>query len=194
MVRIIIIVFALAVSAWHTSAQSVMLKTNLLYTGATLTPNLGAEIRLGDRTTLDFWGSYNPWNLEGRNESNKKLVHWMSQVELRYWPCRSFDGHFFGLHLLTSQYNIGQKNLDFILGNESEKYRFQGYGLGGGISYGYQWLLSKNWSLSANVGIGLAFLNHERYESRHGGKLKDKENMTYIGPTRLGINLIYFIK
>ena len=181
-------------SVRYTSAQNLMMKTDLMYAAATLTPNLGAEMRLGDKSTLDIKGSYHPWNLQGSADNNKKLVHWKAQVEYRFWSCRNFDGHFFGVHVLAAQYNIGQRNLDSMFGMDSEKYRFQGYGLGTGISYGYQWLIGKNWSLEANAGIGAAFLKHDKYEYRKCGERKDSERLIYWGPTVLGINLIYSIK
>ncbi|MDR2039997.1 MAG: DUF3575 domain-containing protein [Bacteroidales bacterium] len=194
MKRILLVIFVLTTTIHCISAQDMMLKTNLLYAGATFTPNIGAEIRLNSNFTLDLNGAYNPWNLKGSAESNKKLVHWMAQAELRYYTCRSFDGHFFGVHLLASQYNIIQRNLDFILGNDSEKYRFQGYGIGAGLSYGYQWVLSKNWSLEATVGIGAMYLDFDKYECRTCGKQEGSETKIYLGPTRLGINLIYYIR
>lgn len=56
-------------------SQQVAIKTNLLYGAYTLTPNLGLELALGNSSTLGFGGGYNPWNLEGSVENNKKLVH-----------------------------------------------------------------------------------------------------------------------
>lgn len=44
------------------NAQDIAAKTNLLY-GSTTTPNLGLEFGLGQRTTLEFTGAYNPWTL-----------------------------------------------------------------------------------------------------------------------------------
>ena len=194
MIRILVAILVLTVSNRYASSQNLMIKANLLYAGATFTPNLGAEMRLGNRSTLDIRNAYNPWNLIESAGNNKKNVHWMTQAELRYWSCRSFDGHFFGIHLIASQYNISKMNLDFILGEDSEKYRFQGFGLGTGVSYGYQWLLSKNWNLEANIGIGVALLKYDRYECRQCGKQKGSERLIYWGPTRFGINLVYFIK
>ena len=194
MKKVFLSIFVLTIIFQHVSAQDIMLKTNLLYAGATFTPNIGAEIRLNNRYTLDLRGAYNPWNLKGDQDNNRKLVHWMAQAELRYWTCRSFDGHFFGVHLLASQYNVGQRKLDFLFGKDSKDYRFQGYALGAGVSYGYQWLLGKNWSLEATIGIGAAYMDHDKYECQTCGKLEDTVQRLYIGPTRLGLNLIYFIR
>lgn len=80
------------------------IKTNLLYGGYALTPNLGVEVGLGRRTTLDLSGGYNWFNLNGKDSNNNKTVHWMVQPEFRYFLCEKFNGHFFGVHALYSQY------------------------------------------------------------------------------------------
>lgn len=65
------------------------IKTNALY-WATTTPNLGFEIGLSDKFTLDLSGNYNPWTFS----DSKKLKHWLVQPELRFWTCERFNGHF----------------------------------------------------------------------------------------------------
>ncbi|MEG1935625.1 MAG: DUF3575 domain-containing protein, partial [Rikenellaceae bacterium] len=59
---ILIVAMALTTTV---DAQSVAIKTNLLYGAAAYTPNLGLEIGLGRKTTLDISGGYNPWNRDG---------------------------------------------------------------------------------------------------------------------------------
>ena len=44
-------------------AQKVAVKTNLLY-DATTTMNLGLEIGLGKKWSLDLSGNYNPWKFD----------------------------------------------------------------------------------------------------------------------------------
>lgn len=84
-------------------AQKVAVKTNVLY-WATTTPNLGFEFGLGKKTSLEFFGGYNPWNLD--KGENKKMKHYLIQPEFRYWLCERFQGHFFGLHAGFSEYNV----------------------------------------------------------------------------------------
>ena len=84
------------------SAQDISLKTNLLYDIST-TFNLGAEFRLAPKWTLDVSANYNPFTFS----DSKKWKHWMAQPEARYWLCEAFNGHFFGLHLLGGQFNVG---------------------------------------------------------------------------------------
>ncbi|MEG2371127.1 MAG: DUF3575 domain-containing protein, partial [Alistipes sp.] len=108
---LIITILSLAAVSYAAAQGTVAVKTNLLYGAGAFTPNLGVEIGLGKRTTLDLSGGYNWFNLDGKRNNNKKLVHFMVQPEFRYYLCEKFNGHFFGVHALYSQYNIGGHNL-----------------------------------------------------------------------------------
>ena len=123
-------------SSWAL-AQDMALKTNLLY-DATTTINLGYEVSLNRKTTLDIWVNYNPWTLGHKmvgldDEAVKditgltytggtasyrdtKLKHLMIQPEVRWWLCEKFNGHFFGVHLHGGLFNVGGLNV-FGLGN-----------------------------------------------------------------------------
>lgn len=172
----------------------IVIKTNLLYGGYTFTPNLGIEFGLGKRTTLDISGGYNWFNYYGKKNDNKKLIHWMVQSEFRYWLCQKFNGHFFGVHALGSQYNISRYNLPVMFGKDSEKYRHEGWAAGAGISYGYQFILGKRWNLEMNVGLGYMRLQYDRYDCKNCGGKIDSKFKNYFGPTKAGISLIYIIK
>ena len=64
------------------AAQDVAVKTNLLYDAA-LTLNLGAEVRLLPRWTMDVSGNLNAWAVNGH-----RWKHWVVQPEFRYWGKR----------------------------------------------------------------------------------------------------------
>lgn len=193
--RILLILITLCISTTGLLAQNnVGIKTNLLYGAGTFTPNLGLEVGLGERTTLDISAGYNWFNLNGTPENNKKLIHWMVEPELRYWLCQKFNGHFFGLHALGSQYNISQHDLPFIFGKDSEKYRYEGWAVGAGLSYGYQFILGKRWNLEMNIGVGYARLRYDQYECKNCGDKVGSSSKNYFGPTKAGISLIYIIK
>jgi hypothetical protein len=85
-------------------AQKYAVKTNLAY-WATTTLNIGGEIALAPRMTLDMTANYNPFHFRG----NKKIMHWAVQPEWRYWTCRRFMGHFIGVHAHGGKYNGGLK-------------------------------------------------------------------------------------
>lgn len=177
------------------SGQVVSVKTNLLYGGLTGTPNLGAEFGLSPRLTLDVSGGYNPFGLSGSKADNKKLVHWIVQPELRYWTCRRFGGHFFGVHALYSDYNISGKKLPLLFGSGSQAYRFQGTAVGSGLSYGYQWVIGKHWNIEFTLGAGAVYMKHDKYDcARCGDKIRSGQRRMYYGPTKAGITLVYVIK
>lgn len=178
-------------SAW--AQGEVGIKTNLLYGGYALTPNLGVEIGLGKRTTLDISGGYNWFNLNGSKNNNKKLVHWIVQPEFRYFLCEKFNGHFFGVHALYSQYNIGGHNLPMLLGKGSGDFRHEGWAAGAGISYGYQLMLGRSWNLEFTIGVGYAQLKYDKYDYSKCGEKVGSETKHYFGPTKAGVSLIWII-
>ena len=173
------------------SAQEFALKTNALY-WATTTPNLGFEVGLAPKWTLDVSMGYNPWTFS----DNKKWKHWLVQPEARYWLCEKMGGHFLGFHLHGGQYNIGNVNADFkLLGTDFSKLknsRYEGWFVGAGVAYGYAWMLGKHWNLEAEIGVGYAYTRYDRYECvTCGSKMQDDNVHHYVGPTKAAINLVY---
>lgn len=165
----------------------VALKTNFLY-WATTTPNLGLEFGLSDKWTLDISGNYNFWDFK----DNKKFKHWLVQPELRYWLCERFNGHFFGIHGHYAEYNVG--GFELLGFKKLKDYRYEGNLYGGGISYGYHWVLSNRWSIEATIGVGYAHLDYDKYNcGKCGTKIKD-DTKNYWGPTKAALSIIYIIK
>lgn len=159
-------------------------KTNALYL-ATTTFNLGFEVALAKKLTLDVSGNYNPWEFK----DNFQLKHWLVQPELRYWLCERFNGSFFGLHGHYAEMNVS--NLDiFGIGHD----RYEGNLYGAGISYGYQWLISKRWSMEATIGVGYARLKYDKYACGECGEKIGHNTKNYFGPTKVGLSFIYVIK
>ena len=109
----ILLSFLLGGSAF-VKAQDIALKSNILY-DASGTINLGAEVGLAPRWTLDVSGNYNGWV----RSHGRTWKHWMLQPEARYWFCDRFTGHFVGVHAHGGQYNVGNlKNDISFLGSD----------------------------------------------------------------------------
>lgn len=189
MKRLFLSIVILFVICSYSFSQSVGLKTNLVH-WATTTPNLGLEFSLSRKVTIDIGVGYNPFVFK----DNKKVQHWIVQPELRYWTCETFNGHFFGIHGLIGEYNLG--GIDVPIGKlkNLKDYRYQGYAYGGGISYGYQWVLSKRWNLEANLGAGYVYLDYEKYPCVKCGSLLGENTKNYFGVTKAAVSLIYLIK
>ncbi len=167
------------------------IKTNLLYGAATLTPNLGLEVGLGRRTSLQFTGSYNPWNLKGTVEKDKKWVHMILKPEFRYWLCERYNGHFFGADLIFSRYNVSTHDVPLLFKKE---HRYEGIAYGAGITYGYHLMLGKRWGVEFAIGAGVLQLDSDRFDCATCDKNAVPDKKTYFGPTNAAINLVFIIK
>lgn len=169
------------------SAQ-VAVKTNLLY-DATATANAGIEFALARKWSFDLSGNLNAWYM-----GDQTWKHWMAQPEVRYWFCDRFAGHFVGAHVLGGQFNIGNFNRDvrFIGGTFEQGRRYQGWGAGLGVAYGFAWVLGRHLNLEAEIGAGWVHTWYDEYECRDCERLAvpDLEH-DYLGPTKAALNLVY---
>lgn len=189
--RLLGILVMLMLATAGTRAQKVALKTNLV-TDATATVNLGAEFALAPKWTLDLSANYNGWNIGG----DKKWKHWMLQPEARYWFCDKYMGHFFGIHAMGGQFNLGGLDADFkFLGSDFGKlrgHRAEGWGIGAGIAYGYAWAMGKHWNMEAELGIGYLYGKYDKFECEKCGKKTASDlHHNYYGPTKAALSLVY---
>ncbi|MDE7467017.1 MAG: DUF3575 domain-containing protein [Muribaculaceae bacterium] len=175
------------------NAQKVAVKTNLI-SDVLLSPNLGFEAGLARKWTLDVNGQLNLWTVD-----DKKWRHYFVQPELRYWLCRSFQGHFFGVHGIGGQYNFG--NIDFNLNfldtdrHPHKGMRYEGWGAGAGLSYGYAWAVHPRWNIEAEIGLGWIYTRYSSYPcAKCGKRISNNRPHNYVGPTKAAINVVYIIK
>lgn len=168
-------------------AQNVAISTNALHWAILASPNASLEIALGDKVTLDIHGGLNFWDLK----KSTRVRHWVVQPEVRYWFCDKFNGHFIGLHGHGGQYNLG--GIDIPLGQfkKLKDNRYEGIAYGAGISYGYQWVLSKHWNVEASIGAGYARVKYDKYPCEECGTKLSKGYYNYWGLTRAKLALVY---
>ncbi len=164
----------------------VAVKTNVPM-DALMLPNLGVEMGIAKKWTIDVPLYYNPW----KYSDTKMHKLFMVQPEVRYWLCDKFNGHFFGAHLMGGVYNTTGIDLPFSPFDDLDTYRYKGHFYGGGISYGYQFILGRHWSLGATIGVGYAYVRYKKYVCKECGKQVDKGSKNYLGPTKAALNLIY---
>ena len=119
-----------------------------------------------------------------------RLNFYLAQPEVRYWFCRKYEGHFIGLHGHYGHFSIGQ--IPFISGLKNHELRGDLYG--GGITYGYHWPLGVHWALEAMIGGGVAYMDYTKYRCAECAEPVGTYRRNYIGPTRAGISVIYFIR
>ena len=166
-------------------AQQTALKTNVLWWG-TSSPNGGLEVGLARRLTLELWGACNAWKFS----NDMKLNHYLIQPEARFWFCRKFEGHFLGVHGHWGHYNIGQ--IPFISSLNNTLYRGDLYG--GGLSYGYHWVVGGRWGIEATIGAGYTYLQYDKFLCAGCAEPQGHFTRHFIGPTRVGVSIIYFLR
>jgi hypothetical protein len=172
------------------NAQKWAIKTNIVY-DATATVNLGVEVGLAPKWTLDISGNLNAWS---KNEATK-WKHWMVQPEARYWFCDSFSRHFIGVHAITGAFNIGgiNNNISFLGSDFSvlTHRRYQGYAYGAGVAYGFAFMLSKHINLELEAGFGYAYFDYDVYDCGYCGRRIGEGGHHYFGPTKAAVNLVF---
>ena len=170
----------------------VALKTNVPM-DALLIPNLGVEVGISKKWTIDVPVYFNPWSYKttenGVGERMLKLA--MVSPEMRYWFCDKFNGHFVGAHAMAGVFKTTGLNLPFSPFEDVAQYRYKGSFYGAGASWGYQFILGKHWNLGLNLGLGYAYIDWEKFECEDCGKKMPDGNDHYVGPTKAALNLIY---
>ncbi|MBQ2210988.1 MAG: DUF3575 domain-containing protein [Prevotella sp.] len=174
----------LAVMSIPAFSQTTSLKNNLLY-DATLTPNIGIEQKIDSLSTVQLFYGLNPWRLS----DTKRLRHWSLMPEYRRWLKEPFLGHFFGIHALGGEFNIAGIGPTASI----RDYHYEGWYVGGGLTYGYAWRLAEHWNLEAAIGLGYVHLAYDKYENEECGLLLDSRHKNYVGPTKLALNIAYLI-
>lgn len=185
-----LIIMQLATGGGYLKSQNIGLKTNFLG-DAVLSPNLGIEIGLSPKWTMDITGEINFWDV-----NNHTWKHWAVQPEFRYWFCERFMGNFIGFHAIGGEYNFGNiKNNIKFLGSDFSKLkdrRYQGWGAGLGFVYGHAWILGEHWNLEGEIGIGWIYTRYDAYPCAEcGDKLESNRPHNYFGPTKLALSLVY---
>ncbi len=166
-------------------AQDVALKTNTLGWVAGGTINAGVEVGTGRNTTLQLHWAMNPWTYPG----DRRARFWNVTPEARYWFCQRFVGSFVGVHLLGGEYNIQNFHVPFhTLPHLPEGYHYEGWYVGAGLTYGYQWILSRRWNLEGSLGLGYA---RSYYRKCKDCRPDGREKRNYVGPTKVALSLIY---
>lgn len=159
------------------SAQFFAVKANALaaFTG---TVNVGVDAAVQDKWTLDMSGYWNPINTDSFSCRLYGL-----QIGAKRWFYEAFVGHFVGGQLTYASYLYG-----------GSRHYYKGHMSGIGLSYGYAWLLSKRWNLSAEIGIGLYRMKdtrRERTPSQYEPIFIHHYKRWVIGPSRAEISFSY---
>lgn len=173
----ILLLFFVAVFAIGARAQFYSLKTNLLGL-ATTNLNIEGGVSIHRNWSLHLPINYNPWVFS----KNKRFQNITVEPGIRYWFLESFSQSFIGFQALYSRYHVGGIFSD---------YRYDGWGVGGGFSYGYSKVLNKRWNIEFEAGIGVMWADWKKYLCKSCGALQGDGQKLYVIPTKAAVSLVY---
>ena len=209
---IIFITLLACLNVERMGAQSLALRTNLLY-DATLSPNLGAEVRLDSVWSAGINVGFNAWDID--KQKNKKWRHVLVSPNVRRYFGHKRDSHciygykndtygvlrdsvvtrrmqYFEGNIIYSHYNVGNTRIPFGLYDAVKDRRLQGDLLALGGKYGYSWILARDWRIEAEAGVAVGYAWFKEYDCDHCGTYYGKGDRIFLLP-QLGINVVYLI-
>ena len=160
------------------------LKTNLP-AWLMLWTNIAAEIDCAPHWSVTVPVYYSGFNYFKRDLKWRVLA---IQPEARYWIRPDNNGFFTGAHAGIAWYN-------YAFGGN---YRYQDHkrstpALGGGISVGYRFCVSKNrkWWMEASVGAGIYRMDYDVFLNKPNGLLVDRRKRTFYGIDNAAFSICY---
>lgn len=171
------------------------IKSNALFDVAMI-PNVGAELTTSNRTTLgaQVYATFNMYGLDMKGVA--------VQPEFRYWPISgAMSKLYVGVSGIASHYNMSFKvsnylgDQDIHYPGQSDRERFKGDAIGGGLTFGWVWPLTKyHWNIEAGASLGVIYYNHKHsYERDHQqNEAYNQEGLMFM-PYNLGVTFSYII-
>lgn len=157
------------------------------------TPNIGVEFTVSQQLAVNADVLWAPYMFKKHEEVFRAFI---GTTELRYYVKPKyyytndlFDGFYLGPYAMYGNFNIGRYK-----GEDHDSFRYNGWGVSGGVSLGYKFYLSKRFRLDVNMGLGYAHLQYNTYllgGEWAGYPLSIKDTKAWIGPTKFGVHLVY---
>lgn len=73
--------------------------------------------------------------------------------------------------------------------------RHKGDAFGGGLTYGYSFVLGRHWSLEATAGVGALHINEKKFREGTEDVPDHANNAKWIpAPIKAGVTFVYLIK
>lgn len=176
-------------------SQTFALRTNLLY-DATLSPNLGAELKVDSLWSVGLNVGINAWDID--KQKNKKWRHLLVSPNVRKYFSLKRDSmtirraNYLELNAIYSHFNVGNVKFPFGMYKSVRDRRLQGDLLALGAKYGYSWIMARDWRVEAEAGVAVGYARFKEYDCDHCGTYYGKGDRIFLLP-QLGINVVYII-
>lgn len=153
-------------------------KTNVLFWAATVM-NVDGEIFFHPHISASLGMTWCPWFV-----SRKFSLRNLSILpEAKWWFKEDKTGHFLGVHLTVSWYNVRWD--DFRYQDTSRPL------LGGGLTYGYHFSLGQGWGVELSAGVGYVNTRYDRFLNVDNGPQVDLRETSWFGIDRAAISISY---
>lgn len=173
----LLFLFFIVSNTTDSRAQLVNVKTNVA-DWMTASPNLSAEFTLSSRLSIDLSATASPFKIK----DDLYFRHVRLQPELKYWLTSPLTKHYIGVTAFYSTYDVGYKKRGYF-----------GDSYAAGLTYGYNWILSRRWNFELSAGLGFIRYRIARYTpgSAHAAP---NEMGWQIAPVKLGLCFVYVLK
>lgn len=155
------------------------LKTNLLYY-AILMPSLELEWRINDRWSANLEADVAWWSRKSKHKYYQLAV---ISPEVRRWfrTRKPWHGMYAGAFAGFTWYDL-----------ENGRRGHRGEGGAVGLSWGYMWSISRNWSMEAGIGVGYLYTRYKEYIPYDGHYIYQRTKSTsYFGPLKARLAIVW---
>jgi hypothetical protein len=180
----VLLIAGLILLSSKAEAQQIGVKTNALMWTA-LTPNLGCEVVVGERSSLDLsiFGHAKPYGWDSRL--------FALQPEYRYWfSGRPMTREFVGVCAMVADYDMIVRN-----------HVYDGSAVSIGMTGGYAFYLGRSWRFELCGGLALLYFRqkqyyrHDNYDDYFIEQESPVNSWGYkLFPAKIGVTFTYIIK
>lgn len=167
-------------------AQLWSVQTNVLGWAALGTINAEVGMSVAQHFSIVAGGCYNPWEFQTHDpDAIVRNQHANAYLGVRYWPWYVNSGFWLAA---KAQYMDSFSNTGIWRKALKEGRK----GIGGGLSAGYTFMLSKHFNIEAGIG-GWAgvFQEYGFYSSPEKNFVREEGKKTFIYPDQLSLSFVY---
>lgn len=180
--------------ATPSAGQSISVSTNIAQWATLGTMNVEAGYAFSKHFSLHGGVSINPFSFRNADEderysdlvsNERKAFQYKREsvaVGVRYWPWHVFSGWWFRAKAQLQVYDRGG-----IFGKE----RYQGTAIGGGIGFGYAWMVSERWNIDFGVAGWAGRTKENIYEHVNSNNVIEERTRFFIVPDEVIISVVY---
>jgi hypothetical protein len=164
----------------------------MLYDAAFL-PNLTAEWYMGKQWSLAAEGNWSWWLFDRPIQNGWYHRIQVAGLELRKWVKSPYplQGHAVGVYSM-----IGNYDTRFFTKDENSAGYLSYLSWSAGLSYGYSFPIARRFNIELGVAAGFFGGKYYRYDyciPDEQWERKAAYNRKYIGPTRVGVSLVWLL-